>query len=126
MRPINRIQELNLQLIESASFNNFDGSRVASDLRFSADAWHGAVMKRDVFAGKVGYRADLIDLRDIEGDFWNVDTLYLYVDAGFVDSMKEIADQWNADEVEVLGLNESFSMLGCGDNTRRVIRVWWD
>lgn len=61
------IQDLHFELMRRASFNDFDGESVVNTLKEHRDLWKGAIMDRD----------NLIPLRDIPSNYWNVDTLYL-------------------------------------------------
>ena len=63
---INEVQKLQFELMKIATFNSFDGKEVVKDLEDNQDLWTGAIMKRN----------DLIPLRDIHDNYWNVDTLY--------------------------------------------------
>lgn len=127
MQNINHVQELNLQLMEAASFNNFDGKKVVQDLRENKELWRGAVMGREGYA-KAAYAStiDLISLRDIEDDCWNVSTIFILVDNDKAEAMVELAKTWSADEVDILDEKEAQSALGCGNSGRSVIRIWWD
>jgi len=118
---VNEVQELLLRLMELASFNDFDGELVASDLRKHSDLWRGAVLDRD----------GLIKLRDLPYRRWNVDTLSILPAPGREDELFALADTWGADEVDWVGGEEGCCQLGSWssesrDNPRQYLRVWWD
>jgi hypothetical protein len=114
---INKIQELNLHLIEQASFNGFDGEKVGADLRKYQDLWEGVIM------GRFDNYVELVSLRDIADGYWNVDTIVIIPKKGKEAELEILAKTWNADEV---GYDESYrSKLGGGKDSR-VLRVWWD
>lgn len=111
------IQDIQLDLIERASFNQFDGERVKRDLIENKDLWKGVIMGRfDSF--------QLIPLRDIADDIWNVDTLMILPQAGKENELQELVAGWCADDVELLGGSEIFLMYG--GLKSKVLRVWWD
>ena len=111
------IQEIQLELIERASFNLFDGVSVRQDLEENRDLWKGAIMGRFD-------KSPLIPLRDIAEDYWNVDTLMIIPQPSREDELLELAAGWSADEVELLE-GEEVAMMG-GDRENKVLRVWWD
>ena len=110
------IQELHLELIRRASFNNFDGERVVEDLLADKGLWQGVVMDR----GAYGKDIDLIKLRDIPDNYWNVDTLFILAAEGKEEELMDLAKSWDADEVNWM-IKPS---LGGGDG--KVLSVWWD
>jgi len=110
------IQELNLELIRRASFNNFDGERVAEDLLANQILWQGVVMDR----GAYGKDIDLIKLRDIADNYWNVDTLFILAAEGKEEELMDLAKSWDANEVNWMIKPN----LGGGDG--KVLSVWWD
>ena len=111
------IQEIQLDLIERASFNEFDGAQVKQDLMANKDLWKGAIMGR--FDNSL-----LIPLRDIAHDIWNVDTLMILPQAGKEDELQELAAGWCADDVELMEGKEVSLMYGGQES--KVFRVWWD
>ena len=118
---MNRIQELQLELMSLASFNDFEGPRVVEDLKEHQDLWRGAVLDRD----------GLIKLRDIERGYWNVDTLYLLPALGKEYELEGIANLWGADEVDWIGGDTACYLLGSYSPEKRsqakqILRVWWD
>jgi hypothetical protein len=111
------IQDIQLDLIERASFNQFDGEQVKQDLMENKDLWKGVIMGRfDSFP--------LIPLRDIAHSIWNVDTLMILPQAGKEDELQELAAGWCADDMELIEGDKISLMYGGVEN--KVIRIWWD
>lgn len=113
-----KAQELQLDLIRLASFNNFDGDRVANDLIDNRDLWVSCFMTR--FGG-----GDLIALRDLDVA-WNVDTLYMMVVKSKEDKIKKLIDGWWVDSIRWLTRDEAQRRLGCSPVTESVVELWWD
>lgn len=111
---MNKIQELQFELMKMASFNNFNGEQVVKDLQAHPELWKGAIMDRP----------DLIKLRDIGDGYWNVDTVYIIPKDGMEQGLKDLADDWGADEVHYYSKGQANLELGGGTN--QVLRVWWD
>jgi hypothetical protein len=128
------IQALNLELIRRASFNEFDGPRVADSLERHADLWLGAWMTRFGVHREEHpnwYPAmSLIALRDLPRDHWNVDTLVILVED--VEKARELAaiaeaENWDADDVHVEEHEEEISMaLGISPANCWLLSLWWD
>ena len=111
------IQDIQLDLIERASFNLFDGEQVRRDLMEHKDLWKGVIIGR--FENSL-----LIPLRDIADNYWNVDTLMILPHPGKENELVELAEGWGADDVDLLTGNNIEMMYGGMENT--VLRVWWD
>ena len=109
------IQDINLELIRRASFNEFDGEKVVNALNANKELWESAYMTR----------FDLIPLRDMSNNSWNIDTLYILAKKGQTAKLISLAKQWSADEVDLLPALEANHLLG-GGGAKDVIRVWWD
>lgn len=119
---MNEIQEIQLKLIRLSSFNSFDGNKVADSLIANKYLWEGAIITR---------LNDLICLRDIKDDCWNVDTLYILPEKGFEEELKDLAGNWDADEINWIGGEEASRLLGewssdLENNSRIILSVWWD
>lgn len=112
------VQELNLELIRRAGFNDFDGTKVSVDLEAHRDWWKGVIIDREGASG-----IDLIKLRDIADNFWNADTLFVLVKPGYEEDMKALADTWSADEVE--WIENPGRKLGVWGQEVSLLRVWW-
>lgn len=122
MQSINNIQQLLIGLMREASFNSFDGDFVADSLIEHRDLWRGFLIDHD----------DLIKLRDLPDECWNVDTLWILPALGKEDAIEQLArDQWHADEVDWIGGEEACGLLGSYSSTTRknpraILRCWWD
>lgn len=116
---MSKVQDLNFELMELASFNSFDGKAVVADLKKHQELWHGAVMGRFVYS-------QLIALRDISGGDWNVDTLMILSSGKNDGELELLAKSWEADEVDWLSDEEADRLLGSSPSWSKVLRVWWD
>lgn len=67
------VQEIQFELIKRASFNNFNGKQIVKDLQKNKKLWKGVIMAREAYSKPI----NLINLRDIQKNTWNVDTLYI-------------------------------------------------
>jgi hypothetical protein len=104
-----------------SSFNEFDRPRVVRDLRAHRRLWCGVVMDR-LGSGQ------LIKLRDIDQDIWNVDTVYILSSRVDDAALTRLARRWHADDVSWLSHADTSDLLGESDpqHRRRVLLVWWD
>lgn len=128
------VQDIQLELIRRASFNEFDGPKVAESLLRHRDKWKAAWMTR------IGLPHDdhrdwypamsLIPLRDLAGNHWNVDTLViLTADIERARELAEVAksEDWQADDVHVEEHEEEISSaLGCYPARSWILSLWWD
>ena len=115
--PVRTIQDIQLDLIELASFNEFDGAQVKQDLIENRDLWKGAIIGR--FDS-----SQLIPLRDIASNIWNVDTLMILPQEGKEKELLELAVTWRPDELDLQEGKEVAMLYGNGES--KVVRVWWD
>lgn len=122
------IQNLQFALIEKASFNEFNGEQVVKDLRENDDLWHGVIMDRAGYSGKYHdvEPIDLIKLRDIGDEFWNVDTIYIYSNGKNDYKLELLAHKWNADEISWIEGDKASALLGAWPGEKRILRCWWD
>jgi hypothetical protein len=114
------VQELQLELMRRASFNEFDGAMVVAELKSHPDLWEGALMDRP----------DLIKLRDLS-EIWNVDTLWITPRPGKEDQLWNLAAQWDADEIDWIGGDGACRLLGfwsreASKRQQQILRLWWD
>lgn len=116
---MSKVQELNFELMKLASFNEFDGEAVVKSLTEHSDLWSGAVM------GRFGY-SELIQLRDIPNNSWNVDTLMILSSGEDDQKLEELAKTWGADEVDWLSVEQTEQQLGSYPAKHKVLRIWWD
>lgn len=133
MNNMEKVQQLQFELMKLASFNGFNGNQVVKDLEDNPVLWKGALMDRAGFKRTDDeYEAviDLIKLRDLP-DYWNVDTLFITPSPGFEDELEKLAKTWGADEVGWFGGEEACGKLGSYSSEKRaktksILRVWWD
>ena len=120
MDKINKVQELQFELIKIATFNEFDGHKVVEDLKRNKHLWDGVIMDR----------FDLIKLRDIKYNYWNVDTLYILTDNERVNELESLVGEWNADSIDVISGMQAQDLMGYYDEKdikdTVILRVWWD
>ena len=111
------VQEILLELIRRHRHNNFDGRRVSRDLIAHREWWQAVIIDR----------MDLIKLRDLSHNMWNADTLYiLATSARNAWRLAELAEDWEADTVEVFEETATDRELGGGIEEQRLVMVWWD
>ena len=79
MEKINKTQKLVFELMKKATFNEFDGKKVVKDLIENRDLWRAVVMDREGYSpyNESLLVIDLIKLRDLEADVYNVDTVFI-------------------------------------------------
>jgi hypothetical protein len=120
---INEIQRLNLELIKKASFNSFNGEKVVKDLIDNKKLWEGVVMDREGFG-----HIDLIKLRDIADGYWNISTMFILFEKENKDALMKLVKNWEADEIDILTQRESQNFMGYrkSEDTKLLLRVWWD
>ena len=115
--PTRTIQDIQLDLIELASFNQFDGEQVKQDLIENRDLWKGAIIGRFE-------NSELLPLRDIALNIWNVDTLMILPQEGKEQELLALAANWRPDELDLREGEDVMMLYGGGES--KVVRVWWD
>lgn len=131
---LNAVQALQFELMKLASFNRFNAKEVIESLLNNRDWWESCFMIRDAFLEPVFHwppsmkhaNSDLIPLRDINDNHWNVDTLYIIVNNGNEKNIKKLAKEWNCDEVYVLPTKIAELRIGSYPFDKKVLSVWWD
>lgn len=115
------VQEIQLELIRRTQHNNFDGKHIAEDLLAHRELWESVLL--DGLSP-----LNLIKLRDLSGNYWNTDTLFiLAVDEAGAHQLKELGEQWLADSVETYDAEATGRELGTSDpGDRRLVQMWWD
>jgi len=128
------VQEIQLELIRRASFNEFDGPKVVESLQRHRDKWRAVWMTR--FGVHHEEHPDwypamsLIPLRDLAGNHWNVDTLVVLTED--IERARELAavaeaEDWRADDVHVEEHEKEISSaLGRSPTRSWILSVWWD
>lgn len=128
--PINDVQRLQLELLRRVHHNLFDGAKVVDDLLAWRDHWYGVIADRCAASTGNLYEpvVDLIRLRDIPRNYWNVDCVFIWTNEANAERLRRmIEERWQADMVELLAHDEAVRglgwMRGKGDC---VLYVWWD
>ena len=125
------VQEIQLELIRRTQYNAFDGERIFATLQAHRDLWEAVLLDSFGLSRRGGGLppSGLIKLRDLSGNYWNVDTLYvLCPDAASARQLGEMAEtegwgemvQVHDDEKEVQ------SALGGTGRPHAIVSVWWD
>ena len=118
-KTISKEQQIHLDLIRLASFNDFDGDLVVRDLMAHPDLWKACLMTRSYGPGF------LITLRDLKVAL-NVDTLYILVDPSKLTELKTLSERWGADEIVIHSGREASDLLGSYPSPEDVLELWWD
>ena len=115
------VQDIQLELIRRTQHNAFDGKHIAGDLLERRELWESVLLDGPS-------PLNLIKLRDLSGNYWNTDTLFiLAVDEAGAYRLKELGEQWLADSVETYGAEATGRELGTSDpGPRRLVQMWWD
>jgi len=113
---VSRPQELQLELIRLASFNDFDGGRAVDDLLRSRELWTGVLMDA----------AGLVKLRDIGAGVWNVDTLYVLSSGTDDRALETLVRSWGPDSIGWIEGEAADRELGWSLSGLRVLSAWWD
>ena len=118
MTTMRTIQDIQLELMRRASFNDFDGPGVVESLLAHHALWEAALMDTD--------NGPMYHLRDLSANYWNVSTLHIIARNGRERELEALARTWGADEVawHPAG-NEKLGGRG-GNGSTSVLRVWWD
>ncbi len=113
------VQDIQLELIRRTQHNSFDGEQVHRDLLERRDWWEAVMLDG---------QHSLIKLRDLPGNDWNVDTLFiLATDGSSAHRLAELAETWAADTVEVHGEEATQRELGSSYlEHQRLVSFWWD
>jgi hypothetical protein len=124
------VQEIQLELIRRRRFNCFDGPKIVASLRRHRSLWRAVLMDRPSYAGKDGAANwGLIKLRDLPGNDWNVDELFILTDSlEQAHDLQRIAEdeQWPTDNVTLMQDETQRSLsLGTSD-PGYVISFWFD
>src|SRR5262245_30647977 len=148
---ISETQDLLLRLVEKNRFNNFDGVRVAADLRSHRRLWRMVAMTqliRPVFQPRQNpvtspsyvepplyQKAPLRGYCYVVDDTFVADYLVLYAEPGAQGALEQLTAQWSADEAWWVGADEGFRTIGARsleekrdfeDDDRVILILWWD
>jgi hypothetical protein len=120
-------QEIQLELVRRTNFNAFEGEKIYTSLLKHRDLWLAVVLDRP---GLGGDNLDLIKLRDLPRNIWNVSTLFILTKTH--EQAEELArimtdEGWEADEIDVWKNRKQIgNALGISGGLYGLIRVWWD
>lgn len=117
-KGITKVQAIQLDLVRRSSFNNLNGSQVVRDLLGHRQLWCAALIDR------LGSDA-LIKLRDLDGNYWNVDTLYILSSGANDPALARLAGRWHPDARSWVGGSAAKQLLG-DSRPARILEVWWD
>jgi hypothetical protein len=117
-KGVTKIQAIQLDLLRRSSFNNLDGPQVVRDLLSHRQLWCAALIDR------LGSDA-LIKLRDLDDNYWNVDTLYVLSSGANDPALARLAGRWHSDARSWVGGSAASQLLG-DSRPRRILEVWWD
>ena len=127
------IQDLIFEIMERSSYNEFNGKAVVKDLQSHKDLWKGVVMDREYGSfdpvDRDGFKhgIDLIKLRDICDNIYNVDTLFILPSGKDDEALRKLALGWDADEVDWVGNGDHYSLgIGGKNSDIKILRIWWD
>jgi|SRR5450759_1859077 len=108
-------QELQFELMKKASFNNFHAEQVIRDLKANTHLWDAALMDQP----------NLIKLRDLPEDIWNVNTLYILTGIKS-DQLSELARLWNPSSLRWIEGDEASIRLGAYVSGDYILCIWWN
>ncbi len=122
------VQDVQLELIRRSQYNAFEGERVAKDLLSNRDLWIAVLMDRFGVPNPPWLpSAGLIKLRDLDQDFWNVDTLFILAkNATAARKLAAFRDRWAADTAVVHEQEDTERILGGWGLKGRLVTLWWD
>ena len=123
-------QEIQLELIRRARWNDLDGERVVPSLLVHRDLWQAVLIDRLSLSRPGRLPASgLIKLRDLPDGFWNADTLYILArDAGSAAQLAKIAEDedWGGMVQVHANPQQIDDALGAGRSTQAIVSIWWD
>lgn len=126
-RPLGEatVQEIHLELIRRSRYNYFNGARVLEDLVSVRELWKAVLFDRPGLSAR---GADLIKLRDMPDDSYNVDTLYIWAtDEMASQHLVRLGESWLADWVEVGSKEATRQALGSSRHENGcLVTMWWD
>jgi len=126
------VQEIQLELIRRTRFNAFDGEKIYAGLMKHRLLWQAAILDRPGVAnylkpGKL-FMASLIKLRDMDGNLWNADQLFILTDTReqAVELARIIEDEdWGGETPRVYE-EEEVDAAVCGNAGCGLLMIWWD
>ncbi len=123
-------QEIQLELLRRARWNELDGERIVASLLAHRDLWQAVLLDRLGFSRPARLPASgLIKLRDLPLGYWNADTLYILApDAASAHEIAKLAEdeEWCGMVQVHTDQNTIDDALGTGRSTEAVVSIWWD
>ena len=124
------VQEIQLELLRRTNYNALDGSWVASRLQAHRHLWEAVLFDSFCISnpGKLPF-GGLIKLRDLPGNIWNVDTLYILTpDSRSAHQLAEIveAEEWGDMVTVHYDLRDVEGALGGTGKEYAIVSIWWD
>jgi hypothetical protein len=101
--------------MKKASFNDFHANQVIKDLKANTHLWDGVLMDQ----------SNLIKLRDLQEDIWNVNTLYILTGMKS-DQLYELALSWNPSSLRWIEGEEATDRLGAYVSGDYILCLWWN
>ncbi len=142
MEQISPPQELYLDMIEAGGrWGDFNGSRIAADLRANLPLWRTAIFTRQprLPVGpsdtELRHRVDLIALRDLSRGEINLDRLFIIPEPGRSDALEKLTRDWLATETTWISRGDASRSMGSNlrqfldyaeDEPRFLLNLWWD
>lgn len=128
------VQEIQLELIRRTRFNQLDGEEIYGSLMAHRDLWQAVLLDRVGLPDKKDLRLlfafGLIKLRDLPGNQWNADSLFVLTkDHDQARQWPRIAEQeaWEADDVHVYEDQQEIDRaLGIYTMNNGLVEFWWD
>jgi hypothetical protein len=128
-----KAQDIQLELIRRTAFNAFDGERIYDSLTRNRHLWSAVLLDRP---GIPNYSepsnllmSGLIKLRDLPGNYWNADTLFVLTKSNTdARELARIAEEedWSG-EIHVYEDQREMDMaLGTGRQEYGLLSIWWD
>jgi hypothetical protein len=134
---MNKVQELQAELVKLCKFNRLDGEQVVADLRAHPDLWKGFVWGcfsqeratcpecgKDIPIG--GGLWDLYPLQTMASGNYHADTLIVLTRKDNVPDLRDLADSWQCDwfgDITRSVIQGKRMQVADGD---AVVRIWWD
>lgn len=131
-KEITEAQKLMFKLMKIASFNDFDGEKVVSDLEDNKELWEAVYMNRPIgLNGHVIF--PLLPLRDLSENEYNVDTVYILPAIGKEDQLLKLVESWGYATIKWIDGDMSDLLLGgilyrniLKILHRNILKIWWD
>jgi hypothetical protein len=108
-------QELQFELMKKASFNDFHAGQVIKDLKANTHLWDAVLMDQ----------SNLMKLRDLPSDIWNVNTLYILTGIKS-DQLYELALSWKPSSIRWIEGDEASARLGAYISGDYVLCLSWN